>query len=354
MTVVHAVYNSKDIRNLPAGRSHSHTDVMGGDASAPSRVVGDGEDPNFAAGVHPVSKYTGKTARSQGDFKTLDPDLQMLVKTAGLCNHANFKSNTDDEGKVIPGPDRRRILDRTTDGDASESALLKFAHSHINIDELRVQCPEVACVPFDSKWKWMATIHRETTESGAFSHYQLYVKGAPERLYSKCNMGAAMLSDIEDAQRSIAMNGERVLAFATKRLPQKDGFKFECDDINSLNFDVSTLTFCGLLSLEDPPRPEVPGAVEKCRAAGIRVIMVTGDHPLTARSIAGQVNIIPGDNVVQTAPIYDRAAPKDEDATGTVVEGSILSKFDDADWRYVLSPRTLFLPARCPSRSIKL
>ena len=349
MTVVHAVYNSRGINAIPEGRTHSTMNVLENRGSASgAKLVGEGGDEEFAAGVHPVSRASGKVGgtRSKGDFDTLPADLQSLVRVAGLCNHATFK-NTDENKE-------RRILDRDTNGDASESALLKFAHAHINIDELRSKYPEIACVPFNSANKWMATIHRVTNASGAFSHYTVLVKGAPERVLERCSTHGAglplndsVVSDIKEANNEVAENGERVLAFAELDLKVKDGFQFETDDIKNLNFQCDKLRFVGLLSLEDPPRPEVPGAVAKCRAAGIRVIMVTGDQPLTARSIAGQVGIIAD---TKNCPIYDTSDPNKLDQTvqGCVVTGMELDKFKDEDWDYALSRKDLVFSRTLP------
>jgi len=343
MTVVHAVYNSRGINAIPAGRQHSRTDVLSGGKEASSKIVGEGDD-DFAAGVHPISRASGKVSRSAGDFDTLPADLKSLVRVAGLCNHATFKEKND----------TRRILDRDTNGDASESALLKFAHAHINIDDLRTKYPEIACVPFNSANKWMATIHRTTTDSGAFKCYTVLVKGAPERVLERCGthgnglpVNDTILTDIKAANNEVAENGERVLAFAELELTVKDGFEFETDDIGSLNFKCDGLRFVGLLSLEDPPRPEVPGAVDKCRDAGIRVIMVTGDQPLTARSIAGQVGII---NDPKNCPIYDTSDKNklDPKVNAVVVTGMELDKFKDEDWDYCLSRTDLVFSRTLP------
>jgi len=86
--------------------------------------------------------------------------------------------------------------------------------------------------------------------------------------------------------------GERVLGFCDYTLPSDKfpvGFKFNSDDAN---FPVDGLRFVGLMSMIDPPRAAVPDAVAKCRSAGIKVIMVTGDHPITAKAIAKSVGII--------------------------------------------------------------
>lgn len=98
---------------------------------------------------------------------------------------------------------------------------------------------------------------------------------------------------------SLGKLGERVLGFACLRLPENefpDGFKFDTDPAN---FPLEGLVYCGLLAMIDPPRPSVPNAVAKCRSAGVKVIMVTGDHPVTARAIAKQVGIIYNEKTVE-------------------------------------------------------
>src|SRR2546429_327361 len=119
------------------------------------------------------------------------------------------------------------------------------------------------------------------------------MKGAPERILERCNTIVLQNGEeIEIDQKArdgfdaayveLGSLGERVLGFCDFDLPldeYPDGYKFDSDDPN---FPLEGLRFVGLISMVDPPRPTVPDAVAKCRSAGIRVIMVTGDHPLTA------------------------------------------------------------------------
>src|ERR1044071_4525111 len=120
----------------------------------------------------------------------------------------------------------------------------------------------------------------------------LFVKGAPEVVLARCEnvemgdgpkpLGEELRAQVVAAQDAMAQEGVRVLALAWRRLPEK---------IEREQFE-SHLTLAGLVGLEDPPRPEVPGAVQKCRSAGIKVIMVTGDHPHTALAIARQTGLV--------------------------------------------------------------
>lgn len=138
----------------------------------------------------------------------------------------------------------------------------------------------------------------------------LVMKGAPERILERCSMIKINGADVpltpqltdafQKAYDDLGSLGERVLGFADLLLPADDfpiGFSFNNEDVN---FPLDGLSFVGLMSMIDPPRPNVPDAVLKCRCAGIKVIMVTGDHPITAKAIAKQVGIISqGNNTVE-------------------------------------------------------
>uniref|UniRef100_A0A8C3XSN7 Sodium/potassium-transporting ATPase subunit alpha n=1 Tax=Chelydra serpentina TaxID=8475 RepID=A0A8C3XSN7_CHESE len=132
--------------------------------------------------------------------------------------------------------------------------------------------------------------------------YLLVMKGAPERILDRCStilaqgqelpLDEEMRDAFQNAYLELGGLGERVLGFCHLHLPQDKfprGFKFDADEIN---FPTTGLCFVGLMSMIDPPRAAVPDAVGKCRSAGIKVIMVTGDHPITAKAIAKGVGII--------------------------------------------------------------
>lgn len=136
----------------------------------------------------------------------------------------------------------------------------------------------------------------------ANSFYLLVMKGAPERIIDRCSsiliegiaepVSDEWKEEFNSAYEELGNLGERVLGFADFPLP-KDKFPelFEFDS-DTINFPIDGLRFLGLVSLIDPPRPNVPMAIKKCRDAGIRVVMVTGDHPSTAEAIARIVGII--------------------------------------------------------------
>jgi len=275
-----------------------------------------------------------------------------LYRNAGLCNHATFDERDSE------------ILQRRTNGDASENALLKFCHSNGNADDLRKEMPEVACIPFNSHNKFMVTIHKSATSSD----YLLLMKGAPERVLEKCTtmknpdaggdvqeFTEAVKTKVIEANTQLANNGERVLAFAQCTLTGlPENFAFETEDLEALNFDITNMEFAGMISLEDPPREEVPGAIISCHEAGIRVIMVTGDHPLTARSIASQIGILTEADGGKNAAIWDSTAPpesrRDPNSSGIVVTGSDLAGLDDDDWEYILTRNGIVFSRTLPAQ----
>jgi sodium/potassium-transporting ATPase subunit alpha len=128
------------------------------------------------------------------------------------------------------------------------------------------------------------------------------MKGAPERILDRCStillngkeqeMTAEWRDSFNQAYLELGGLGERVLGFCDYLLPTDQfpvGYQF---DAEAENFPLTGLRFVGLMSMIDPPRAAVPDAVAKCRSAGIKVIMVTGDHPITAKAIAKGVGII--------------------------------------------------------------
>merc|ERR1712154_597264 len=132
--------------------------------------------------------------------------------------------------------------------------------------------------------------------------YLLVMKGAPERILQRCTsiivdgrelpLTEEWKNAFEAANMELGSLGERGLGFCDYMLPADkypSGFPFDAEDVN---FPLEGLRFVGLMSMIDPPRAAVPDAVTKCRSAGIKVIMVTGDHPITAKAIARSVGII--------------------------------------------------------------
>ncbi|XP_045626280.2 sodium/potassium-transporting ATPase subunit alpha isoform X1 [Procambarus clarkii] len=214
-----------------------------------------------------------------------------LSRIAALCNRAEFKTGQDS----IP------IMKREVHGDASEAALLKCVELSVgDVTGWRARNKKVCEVPFNSTNKYQLSVHENEDKSDP--RYLLVMKGAPERILERCStisingedrvLDEELKESFNNAYLELGGLGERVLGFCDYMLPSDKyplGYPF---DSESINFPVHGLRFVGLMSMIDPPRAAVPDAVAKCRSAGIKVIMVTGDHPITAKAIAKGVGII--------------------------------------------------------------
>ncbi|XP_072947466.1 sodium/potassium-transporting ATPase subunit alpha-like [Epargyreus clarus] len=182
-------------------------------------------------------------------------------------------------------------------GDASEQAILMFLFKYNDPEAIRRRFPKVAEIPFNSVNKYQVSIHYDTK----FSRFIVVMKGAPECIFGRCATVACakrdiiMTSEIRDiADRTteeLANTGERILAFADLILDSNQyppDFQFDTEEIN---FPLEQLRLLGVMGLMDPPREQVRSAIQRVRAAGVRVMMVTGDHPATARAVAVEVGI---------------------------------------------------------------
>jgi sodium/potassium-transporting ATPase subunit alpha len=278
------------------------------------------------------------------------PGWKALARVAALCNRAEFK----------PGQDSVPILKREVNGDASEAALLKCCELSIGqVMQYRQRNKKACEVPFNSTNKYQVSIHeREDVSEDSF--HLLVMKGAPERILERCstiliNGEEKELTDewkdsFNNAYMELGGLGERVLGFCDFNLPTEDfpeGFPFDADNIN---FPISGLRFVGLMSMIDPPRAAVPDAVAKCRSAGIKVIMVTGDHPITAKAIAKSVGIISeGNETIEdisarlNIPIED-VNPRE--AHAAVVHGGELKDLNDEQLDEILIYHTEIVFAR--------
>ena len=254
--------------------------------------------------------HSADTSEDQSG-KSFDKESEgwkVLSRVAALCNRAEFKT----------GQDSTPILKREVNGDASEAALLKCCELTMGkVMDYRRGNPKVCEIPFNSTNKFQVSIH-ETEKTDNEKGYLLVMKGAPERILDRCSTIHINGKDLElteewkekfnNAYMELGGLGERVLGFCDLRLDEKkfpNGFAFDPDEVN---FPLENLRFVGLMSMIDPPRAAVPDAVSKCRSAGIKVIMVTGDHPITAKAIAKSVGIISeGNKTVED--LKDEAGP---------------------------------------------
>ncbi len=207
-----------------------------------------------------------------------------LIETLGaglLCNDSRLVR--DEEGQT------------TVQGDPTEAALIVAAQkAGLEEEKMSERLPRIETIPFESEYSYMATLHGAVHEPK-----MIYIKGAAETLLAKCThaldedgalapLDAALVLQHAEA---MAARGLRVLAFARREMPTAHrGLEHE--------HVAGELTFLGLQGKLDPPRPEAIAAVARCRTAGIRVKMITGDHILTAKAIAAQIGLDSGPDIV--------------------------------------------------------
>lgn len=232
-------------------------------------------------------KYINKTLTT-GNLKNPDA-LNLLLRNAVLCNDAYY---TDRETGQITG-------------DPTEAALIELG-SFYSIDKSRIEndCPRKMEEPFDSERKMMTTIN-EIASGNKYNNYKyiLFSKGAPEVILEKCTgiikngrIEKLTFSDREKIVKNnhtLASKAMRNLAFAFKYL---DNLPPE----NKIKENEGDLVYLGMVGMIDPPRVEVYDAIKKCKQANIRIIMVTGDHKITARAIGEELGILePGDKIIE-------------------------------------------------------
>ena len=218
---------------------------------------------------------------------------KQILELASMCTDCTI---SEESGKFI------------VDGEATEKAIVEGA---INIgknkDELYRSMPRINDIPFDSERKMMTTIHKMGNK------YRIITKGAPDILIKKCkyyskqNMVYTITNSeneyIEKQNERMAKNALRVIAIAYKdveELPNKIDNTLEND-----------LTFCGLIGMIDPPREGVKEAIETCKKAGIKTVMITGDHILTATAIGKNLGILKAGDLAVTGKELDNISDKE-------------------------------------------
>ncbi|KAI8643322.1 hypothetical protein BD408DRAFT_415049 [Parasitella parasitica] len=286
-----------------------------------------------------------------------------IVEEPGVCEIINISTlNSKAKFDRVDVPvSQRQIL-----GDATETGLVRFAGEHLGaqFDSIPDEFPKVFEIPFNSDNKWAMTIHEKSHANGSLT---LYVKGAPERVLDLCS--SILLEDgtsvplsekhraaYQETYSYMASQGHRVLAFAQDLLSESEypsGFVF---DKNAQNYPMSGMTFVGLVSLEDPPKHGVREAIGKCRAAGIKVMMVTGDHPLTAEAIGRKINLMVGDTKALAAQRLNRSEediPENE-YNSIVIHGNSIDSLTDDDWDLIFSKDEIIFARTSPKHKLEI
>jgi Ca2+-transporting ATPase len=250
------------------------------------------------------------------------PHIVSLFEVAAFCNNARLNPPSD------------RIPRWTVLGDPTDGAFAVFAgKGDFNVSEALAQNPRIGLIPFDSKRRLMTSIHKAPDGKTL-----VYTKGASRELLRRCSkifvenenkpLDDSMREMVEEQIEAFASKGFRVLGMASRVLPE---------DVRDFDSEIveRDLTFLGLAALFDPPRPLIQKAVSEARSAGIQVIMVTGDHELTAEAIAKRVGI-----VTSQQPL--------------VVSGYELSRATDSDLQRMLDSREIVFARTTPEQKLQI
>ncbi|KAI8980239.1 hypothetical protein BDB01DRAFT_907035 [Pilobolus umbonatus] len=281
------------------------------------------------------------------------PGMKEVVNISTLNSRAKF-DRTD-----VPFS-QRQVL-----GDATETGIIRFAADILGtrFDSFPDQHPKVFEIPFNSDNKWAMTIHKMRHPNGSLV---LYIKGAPERVLGLCGSVLTENGDValnenhhKEYQKTytyMASQGHRVLAFAQVLLPgdqYPEDFEF---DKKAKNYPMSNMTFVGLLSLEDPPKHGVREAIGRCRTAGIKVMMVTGDHPLTAEAIARKINLVLGDTKETAAKRLNKSIEDvdENEYSSVVIHGDKIDALTDDEWDLIFSKEEIIFARTSPKHKLEI
>ncbi len=230
-------------------------------------------------GYSPEGGFYQQTDRREISVEA-EPELRSLLMACVLCNDAVLQKENG-EWAIL--------------GDPTEGALLAVAgKGGFRKDRQEQQLPRVAEFPFSSERKRMSVVVQDASSQLGNSPFVMFTKGSPELVLERCThiqqddrsqpITTQQWQQILEQNNQLASRGLRVLGFASKNLT-------ELSDRDTEDTAETNLTWLGLVGMLDAPRPEVRDAVAKCRAAGIRPVMITGDHQLTAQAIAEDLGI---------------------------------------------------------------
>ncbi|WP_419749184.1 calcium-translocating P-type ATPase, PMCA-type [Terrisporobacter petrolearius] len=239
-----------------------------------------------------VDFYMHETSEDDMDPKNINYSYhsKALTVASAICND----SNINEEGKEI--------------GDPTEVALIKFANKQkLDYKELREKYDRLNEIPFDSDRKLMSTVN--SIHHNAY----MFTKGAPDVVFSRCKYALVdgekepisddILEQYKKVNEEFSNDALRVLAFAFKDVPDENFVPALEDEVD--------MTLVGLIAMIDPPREEVFDAVKDAKSAGIKTIMITGDHKTTARAIAKNIGIMDDDDLALTGKELDNLSDEE-------------------------------------------
>jgi sodium/potassium-transporting ATPase subunit alpha len=327
---------------------------------------GGGSDHNVTMNSFTISSFNSQTLMGGGmpgmklAWARFSPHARLLT-LAGVCNRARFEDSSAAESPTAPGV---AASDRPILGDASDAGLLRYCDKVYPVAIARRTFPKVFEIPFNSVNKWSLAVCPDPGQPA--KQHLVFMKGAPEIIMARCTEymalgGASRPIDDDFKEEYVAAYerfgscGERVLGFAYAVIPAQ---KAETYATEGGAPPTTGLTFAGLISLVDPPRPGVAEAIQLCRKAGIRVTMVTGDHPLTAEAIARKVSIITRAtrrDVAMEDGVPEASVPlSDPRVEAVVITGAQVGALTQDDWDQILSKKEVVFARTSPQQKLKL
>jgi sodium/potassium-transporting ATPase subunit alpha len=290
--------------------------------------------------------------------------LVELYKAATLCNDATFDPST------IHAP----VYQRLVQGNSTDAAVLRFAESMKPGKETLESEPRRFQIPFNSKNKWMLTMHSCNKNNEKEGEFLLLIKGAPDVLLSKCSsywsyeddctkpLDQAAQAQFSDLQNRLSRNAERVILLCQRRYTPSVSSQSNVLGDELMEHGMRDLTIIGVLGILDPPRPETAATVASCRKAGIRFFMVTGDYGLTGAAIARRVGIFTGEadpDTIKTLQEVREGASNDELVSkhsyqSLLLEGPQLNDLSDADWDVICSYEEIVFGRTTPDQKLRI
>jgi len=294
------------IRRLPSVETLGSVSVICSDKTgtltrnemtAKTVLTADGEYEIEGSGYQPEGKIKKDDTEVSVDD---EPVFERLMQCIRACNDASIEKEDDGEWKL--------------QGTPTEGSLITLSYK-AGLEDFKPK--RIDDIPFESEHKYMATLNEVDGKRFVF------LKGAPESLLEKCGKQATADGDKDvdsdfwkEQMEAIAERGQRLIAAA---------YREEKDSTDSIDHEdvEKDMVFLGLIGIIDPPRDEVYDAIEECKEAGIRVIMITGDHEITARAIAKDLGIDDGEKAISGAELEDM---NDEELSDAAMEYNVFAR----------------------------
>ncbi|TQV93461.1 hypothetical protein V2A60_010137 [Cordyceps javanica] len=307
------------------------------------------------------------------DGESPDACNRRLMQAALLCNDATFDPST----VALP------VAARQVQGNATDAAVLKFAASTRRSEQEAAGLPRVFQIPFNSKNKYMVTVHADADADAAAGaddkqsrQYRVFVKGAPDVLLPACTaywsraanavvpLDAAARLAFKEYQDRLSRNAERVIVLCEKTVAPANAVSTNAFSDEIAAGAMSDLTVIGILGIIDPPRPETADTVRECRRAGARFFMVTGDYGLTAAAIARNTGIFTGERDPDTVDRIRsklgldagelRAARESGETRSLLLEGHSLTGLANDDWDVICEYGEIVFARTTPEQKLRI